>query len=262
MPRANRYFEPGHVYHITHRCHKREFLLKFLRDRQRWLSLLFKAKKLFGLIVLDYAVTSNHIHLLVKDNGEDVIPKSMQLIAGQTGQEYNKRKNRKGAFWEDRYHATAIETDQHLAQCIVYIDLNMIRAGVVTHPGDWVTNGYNEIQNPKQRYSIIDFDSLMSLFNFTELIEFQKLHREWVIESIPKIISVRDSMWSESIAVGSKPFVDKILINLKQEIKKRKAVEKDGSHFIREPAIAYNTNFDPKKDVLSAENMLFWDVNT
>ena len=110
-------------------------------------------------------------------------------------------------------------------------------------------------------YSIIDFDSLMSLFNFTDLIEFQKLHREWVIESIPKIISVRESMWSESVAVGSKPFVDKILINLKQEIKKRKAVEKDGSYFIREPAIAYNTHFDPKKGVLRAENTFFWDIS-
>ena len=29
MPRANRYFLPGHVWHITHRCHKKEFLLKF-----------------------------------------------------------------------------------------------------------------------------------------------------------------------------------------------------------------------------------------
>ncbi len=103
MPRANRCFVPGHVYHLTHRCHKREFLLKFLRYRQRWLSWLYKAKKQFGLSVLDYAGTSNHIHLLVKDSGsENVIPKSMQLIAGQTGQEYNKRKNRKGAFWEDR----------------------------------------------------------------------------------------------------------------------------------------------------------------
>ena len=92
-------FEPGHVYHITHRCHKREFLRLFLKDRQRWLSWLYKAKKQFGLIVLNYAVTSNHIHLLVKDSGsENVIPKSMQLIAGQTGQEYNKRKNRKGDF--------------------------------------------------------------------------------------------------------------------------------------------------------------------
>jgi putative transposase len=48
----------------------------------------------------------------------------MQLIAGRTGQEYNQRKTRQGAFWEDRYHATAIETDAHLQHCIVYIDLN------------------------------------------------------------------------------------------------------------------------------------------
>ncbi len=100
----------------------------------------------------------------------------------------------------------------------------------------------------------------MSLFNFTDLIEFQKLHREWVIESIPKIISVRESMWTEGVAVGSKPFVDKILINLKQEIKRRKVVEKDGSHFVREPQISYSAHFGIKKEVLSAENSLFWDV--
>ncbi len=61
--------------------------------------------------------------------------------------------------------------------------------------------------------------------------------------------------------VGSKPFVDKILINLKQEVKRRKAVEKDGSYFIREPEITYSTHFNPKKDVLSAENTLYWDIS-
>jgi putative transposase len=71
---------------------------------------LFEAKKRFNLRVLNYMVTSNHVYLLVYDNnGPDVIPKSMQLIAARTAQEYNIRKKRKGAFWEDRYHATAIE---------------------------------------------------------------------------------------------------------------------------------------------------------
>jgi putative transposase len=69
MPRANRYFLPGHVWHITHRCHRRAFLLKFARDRHRYLHWAFEAKKRFGLVVLNYAVTSNHIHLLVKDTG-------------------------------------------------------------------------------------------------------------------------------------------------------------------------------------------------
>jgi putative transposase len=63
MPRANHHFLPGHVWHITHRCHQRKFLLKFARDRRRYLHWVFEAKKRFGLCVLGYAVTANHIHL-------------------------------------------------------------------------------------------------------------------------------------------------------------------------------------------------------
>ena len=47
----------------------------------------------------------------------------------------NARKQRHGAFWEDRYHATAVETGAHLARCVVDIDFNMVRTGVVQHPG-------------------------------------------------------------------------------------------------------------------------------
>ena len=113
MPRANRHFLPGHVWHITHRCHQKEFLLKFARDRRRYLHWIFEAKKRFGLSVLNYMITSNHVHLLIKDTGPNVIADSMQLIASRTAQEYNQRKDRQGAFWEDRYHATAIEADEH-----------------------------------------------------------------------------------------------------------------------------------------------------
>jgi putative transposase len=103
MARANRHYIPGCVWHITHRCHKKEFLLRFARDRRRWLQWLFEGKK-----------------RLVRDDQErEVIPQTMQLIAGRTGQEYNQRKDRQGAFWEDRYHATAVETGSHLVQCMV-----------------------------------------------------------------------------------------------------------------------------------------------
>ena len=69
MPRGNRHFLPGHVRHITHRCHKKEFLLKFARDRRRWLHWLFEARKRYGLSVLNYIDTSNHNHLLVRNRG-------------------------------------------------------------------------------------------------------------------------------------------------------------------------------------------------
>jgi putative transposase len=95
MPRANRYHLPGHVWHLTHRCHQREFLLKFARDRDRYRHWLFEARKRFGLCVLDFVITSNHVHLLVKDTAPNVIAQSLQLVAGRTAQEYNQRKGGK-----------------------------------------------------------------------------------------------------------------------------------------------------------------------
>ncbi len=80
MPRAHRYHLAGYIWHITHRCHKREFLLKFAKDKQRWLHWLFEARKRFGICILNYVVTSNHIHLLALDSKKDAIAKSIQLV--------------------------------------------------------------------------------------------------------------------------------------------------------------------------------------
>jgi putative transposase len=103
-------------------------------DRRAWRYWLYQARKRYGLCVIDYTVTCKHIHLLVRDQGRDEIAAGMQLIEGRTAQPFNRRKSHAGAFWQDRYHATAVETGEHLARCLVYIDLNMVRAGVVTHP--------------------------------------------------------------------------------------------------------------------------------
>jgi len=68
MARAKRHYIPGQVWHLTHRCHKREFLLRFAKDKSRWVQWLFEAKRRYGLTILNYTVTSNHIHLLVVDD--------------------------------------------------------------------------------------------------------------------------------------------------------------------------------------------------
>ncbi|MGD9187478.1 MAG: transposase [Desulfobacteraceae bacterium] len=185
MARANRLFVHGHVWHLTHRCHKREFLLKFSKERLRWMQWLYEAKKRYGLVILNYAITSNHIHFIVqgKDNSK-TIPKSIQLLAGRTGQEYNRRKKRKGAFWEDRYHATAIETGEHRMRCLIYVDLNMFRARVVCHPEQWPHGGYNEIQRPRRKNFLIDYEVLCHLSGFDKFDDFQSAHRNWIKASL------------------------------------------------------------------------------
>ena len=184
-------------------------------------------------------VTSNLIHLLVKDTGPNVIAESMQLIAGRTAQEYNQRKGRQGAFWEDRYHATAVQADEHLHRCLVYIDLNMVRAGVVSHPLQWKESGFSEIQKLRKRYAIIDLKSLSELSGFSNLRDFQTAHRQWGEQALENALAIRDDCWSESIAVGSLAFIDTVKSELGVRATHRDVVEADGSYALREPAEAY-----------------------
>jgi putative transposase len=64
MPRAHRNYLAGYVWHLTHRCHRRQFLLKFARDRRAWRQWLYAARRRYGVCVLNYTATANHIHLL------------------------------------------------------------------------------------------------------------------------------------------------------------------------------------------------------
>ena len=259
MARASRHHIPGQLWHITHRCHKKEFLLKFARDRKRWLQWLFEAKKRFGLDILDYTVTSNHIHLLVLDGEDEVIPKSLQLVAGKTAQEFNRRKDRKGAFWEDRYHATAIETGEHFLRCLVYIDLNMVRNAVVQHPSAWQHGGYNEIQDPPRRYLLINREKLIASCGLGSDAQLRKDHREWVEEAIIRDGRTRQPLWSESIAVGSERFVLSVLEKLQIRAKGRK-VRKVGERYeLREPRTAYNAHFISENELLRIDNAFCWN---
>jgi len=261
MPRANRHFLPGLVWHITHRCHRREFLLKFAHDRRNYLQWLFQARKRFDLCILNYIVTSNHIHLLVLDRGEDITSSSMQLAAGRTAQQYNRRKARQGAFWEDRYHATAIQTDAHLRRCLVYIDLNMVRAGAVDHPQEWEHSGYNEIQSPPKRYRLIDLTALTDLCGFSSTQELQHAHGEWVASALEEADQVRQAHWSESVAVGSEKFAEGVKAKLGITAKHRDVVHAGESYTLREPLPSYTAHFDTENVPLRAEKSVYLDVN-
>jgi putative transposase len=235
MFRARLFFLPDVVWHITHRCHDRSFLLKFQKDKKCWLNWLFKAKKYYGLCILNYAITSNHIHLLVyADERRWVIPRSMQLVAGRTAWEYNQRKKRRGAFWEDPYHATAVQSDHHLLECMVYIDLNMVRTGVVDHPLQWLYGGYHELMAPKRRYRLIDHEKLMELMQIKNLEQTRSVSQALIHAALERNDLVRDKRWTGSIAVGSESFVTSMKEKLGYKARYRTAVENKVSWTLEE----------------------------
>jgi len=204
-------------------------------------------------------ITSNHVHLLIKDTGANVIADSIQLIAGRTAQEYNQRKDRHGAFWEDRYHATAIEADEHLHRCLIYIDLNMVRAAAVSHPVEWSHSGYREIQQPPKRYAVIDLEGLAALCGFANKGDFQRAHRQWVEQAMENGDAPREYRWSEALAVGSLAFVESVKNDLGVKAAHREVLAVDGTYALREPSEAYTRNLISENEALRSQNTFFWN---
>ncbi len=255
MPRGNRYRLAGHVYHLTERCHRQQFLLKFARDRRAWVKWLYESRKRFALCVLNYQVTSNHVHLLVLDRGGDEIARSMQLIAGCVGRAYNCRKRRRGAFWEDCYHATAVETDEHLARCFTYIDLNMVRAGAVDHPREWSEAAYHEIQQPRARYRIIDREALSELLGVADA-RLAALQNEWIEARLAAGRPEREPQWSEAVAVGRRSFVERVQEELGTRALYRQVEEIDGAAVLRDPTRPYKAHSSDEIALLSGKSVL------
>jgi len=197
---------------------------------------------------------------MVVDTGKGVIPKSMRLVAGRTGQEYNQRKSRKGAFWEDRYHATIVQTNRHLMSCLAYIDLNMVRAGVIVHPSEWKDCGYNEIIHPPERYSLIDRKALKSILGFADAEAMIDAYQQAVAEAMQHLPQSRQPMWTESIAVGDEDYVTEVKRKLSSLAMGRKIIPNSSVYELRERLFPYVTHFDAKNNAPRLENTFLWDI--
>lgn len=232
MPRANRYILPGHIYHLTHRCHDREFLLRFAVHRNRYRETLRQAADEFDVSLLDYSVTSNHVHLLAFAEQDGQISELMKKAAGESGQGYNRRKGRSGAFWEGRFHSTMVDSGRYLFECLIYIELNMVRCGVVEHPSRWEWCGYSELIGNRKRYRLLDVDRLLSLLGAEDAVSFRKNLNAALVLAIEKRQLERDPRWTESLAVGSEAFVKEV----QERVRRRRTVmrETGGAWTLRE----------------------------
>ena len=240
MPRANRYILPGYIYHLTHRCHNRSFLFRFVRDRNEYRKRLRVALKTFNLSLLAYCITSNHTHLLIKAEDSESISNFMQKLEGEFAEYYNFRKRRSGAFWGGRYNCAMIDSGRYLWNCMKYIDLNMVRARVVENPSDWEWCGYNEIIGKRKRYCLLEIPEILLQSQCSSLKELRATYIDIIDEALARRDFSRDPVWTESIAVGSQSFVKQIEEKTKNRIKL--SIEDTGSSrwVIRESDVSYS----------------------
>jgi putative transposase len=95
---------------------------------------------------------------------------------------YNRRHNRRGYFWGDRFKSVIVDQGETLINCLAYIDLNPLRAGIVNRPEDyrWNSLGYHVQANNRDEFLSTDFG--LKEFNVKSKKERIRRYRRYVCE--------------------------------------------------------------------------------
>jgi len=142
MARLPRLTLPGYPHHIIQRGNNRQAIFASVADYQMLLDLLAENANKFGVAIHAYVLMSNHFHLLVTPQTTDGLPQMMQAVGRRYVRHFNDTQKRSGTLWEGRYKSTLIQTERYLLACMVYIDLNPVRAGLVAQARDYPWSSY------------------------------------------------------------------------------------------------------------------------
>lgn len=165
MPRSARKRSESGIYHIVLRGINKQTIFYDDYDKEVFLNRLKIIKNEIPYKIYAFCLMSNHIHLLIKETGES-ISKIFQKILSSYVYWYNRKYERIGNLFQDRFKSEAINTDRHLLCAARYIHRNPLKAGLVKEIGDYDWSSYNAYINDKE--SFIDIGFILSILDGKE----------------------------------------------------------------------------------------------
>ena len=143
MPRSGRVIIPNLPHHVVQRGHNRQTVFASDADFQHYLSDLRTVSTALDVKVYAFCLMTNHVHLLVDPGRQpDNLAKLMKTLAGRMTRYRNKLDGRSGTLWEGRFKSSPVQVDSYLLECCRYIDLNPVRAGMISRAADYTWSSY------------------------------------------------------------------------------------------------------------------------
>jgi len=217
IPRLTLTGEPA-VYHVISRTALDGFVLGDV-EKDYLLTLIQRLSAVYFTEVLGFCLMGNHFHLLVRmqpeaEFSDDEVrtrfqryygaASERQLLDGQVptrrakwanlsdyvkeikqsfSRWYNKRHGRKGFFWGERFKSVLVDNGDTLINCLAYIDLNPVRAGLVDRPEDyrWCSLAYHAQTGNKHDFLSLDFG--LTVFGEQNATTRLQSYRRYVYEN-------------------------------------------------------------------------------
>lgn len=169
MPRGPRLDAPGTLHHVIVRGIEKGLIVRDDKDRQAFVTRLADVTRLTATSVYAWALLPNHVHLLVRSSTVG-LPAFMRRLLTGYAITFNRRHERHGHLFENRYKSIVCDEDAYFQELVRYIHLNPLRAGLcadLTELGRYPWCGHSVIAG-KTRYPWQDRQYVLSWFGERE----------------------------------------------------------------------------------------------
>lgn len=161
MPRAKREKSSTGIYHVMLRGINQQEIFEESEDYDKFISVLKDCKELSKFKLYAYCLMSNHIHLLMKEEDED-IGQIVKRIGSRFVYWYNTKYQRTGHLFQDRYKSEPVNDQSYFDTVLIYIHRNPVKAKVSEYPKEYAYSSYIEYMG---KADIVDTDFVLSYWS-------------------------------------------------------------------------------------------------
>ncbi len=209
MPRLPRFFVAETPLHVIQRGNDRAPIFGGVADCALFRDCLARRSREHGVSIHAYVLMTNHVHLLATPQAATSLPRMMQAIGRVYVHHFNVSYCRTGTLWEGRYKAAIVDDEQYLLTCMRYIEMNPVRAHMVSNPGEYPWSSFMANACGGQDELVVPHRLYLSLGRSPP--ERRAAYRALFQKSIPDevLCVIRDST-QNAWALGSGAFRDRI----------------------------------------------------
>jgi len=140
MPRLARNVLPDGIFHVTARGVAREPIFLDGIDYAAFERQLFTARDEHWWTLHAHCLLPNHYHLIVESKRAELTA-GMHKLNGRYAQRFNRRYDRVGHVFQNRFSSYVIESEEHLERALAYVRANPVEAGLCDSAEEWPWSG-------------------------------------------------------------------------------------------------------------------------
>ena len=142
MPRKARFLIDDGVYHVLSRGHNRQKIFYDTGDCLKFMQILLLEKAKHKLQIYNYTLMENHVHMIIMAPQGVDLSNGIKTLNQTYAQYFRKKYGGIGYIWQDRFKSFIIQNGIYLLECSRYIELNPVKAGIVSRPQDYKWSSY------------------------------------------------------------------------------------------------------------------------